>query len=164
MTPANQLCECLYGLILAWALNETACTPCCHALLPSHWRHLTYATPSHTLSASHRDSSLLCLTARSPLLLLLTLPYKSRECNESVEAFSYLDQSQSTALPAATHARMEEQGRSDLDWCARGSKTCYDSQVATAWKLKVGAHNREASRGVKLMFDGAFTAGEVSFT
>lgn len=115
MTPANQLCECLYGLILAWALNETACTPCCHALLPSHWRHLTYATPSHTLSASHRDSSLLCLTARSPLLLLLTLPYKSCECNESVEAFSYLDQSQSTALPAATHARMEEQGRSDLD-------------------------------------------------
>lgn len=115
MTPANQLCECLYGLILAWALNETACTPYCHALLPSHWRHLTYATPSHTLSASHRDSSLLCLTARSPLLLLLTLPYKSRECNESVEAFSYLDQSQSTALPAATHARMEEQGRSDLD-------------------------------------------------
>lgn len=115
MTPANQLCECLYSLILAWALNETACTPCCHALLPSHWRHLTYATPSHTLSASRRDSSLLCLTARSPLLLLLTLPYKSRECNESVEAFSYLDQSQSTALPAATHARMEEQGRSDLD-------------------------------------------------
>lgn len=47
--------------------------------------------------------------------MLLTLPYKSRECNESVEAFSYLDQSQSTALPAATHARMEEQGRSDLD-------------------------------------------------
>lgn len=123
MTPANQLCEFmgplvrryLYSLILAWALNETACTPCCHALLPSHWRHLTNATPSHTLSALHRDSSLLCLTARSPLLLLLTLPDKSRECNETVEALSYWDQSQSTALPAATHAWMEEQGRSDLD-------------------------------------------------
>lgn len=57
-----------------------------------------------------------------------------------------------------------------LEWRNKGgatlmcSKTCYDSQVTTAWKLKVGAHNREASRGVKLMFDGAFTAGEVSFT
>lgn len=70
--------------------------------------------------------------------------------------------SRSAALPAATHARMEEQGRSDLD-VREARKTCYDSRVATAWKLKVGAHNREASRGVKLMFDGAFTAGEVSF-
>lgn len=162
MTPANQLCECLYGLILAWALNETACTPRCHALLPSHWRHLTYATPSHTLSASHRDSSLLCLTARSPLLLLLTLPYKSRECNESVEAFSYLDQSQYS--PSSCNTCSNGGTRAERPWCARGSKTCYDSQVATAWKLKVGAHNREASHGVKLMFDGAFTAGEVSFT
>lgn len=153
MTPAHQQCEStghwwdgpvweierrMHSLILAWVLNESACTRGCPALHPSQWRHLSYAA-THRFFALPHGAAIFC-------------------CQLS----SYLDQSQSTALQTATRAWTGET-RAARPCGAQHSETCSDSQVATAWEPKVGTHNREASRGVKLMFDGAFTASEVSF-
>lgn len=70
------------GMSAWWdRIPRHAAAPCFHSTDATSW------VPLRRASALRCDSSLLRLTARSPLLLLLTLLDQSRECDENVKPF-----------------------------------------------------------------------------